>query len=84
MTLKPTLPGHLDGIVDLDPPTVQCSGCGATHTARTIGLAVLGSGMRFHHGDNRRLCLECRRAEYPDCLCMSCDEDRINARSSRA
>ena len=41
--LLPTVPGKVHGIVSVDPPTVQCDGCAATYTARTLARAVLGS-----------------------------------------
>jgi hypothetical protein len=64
MSLLPDVPGMVHGIVSLDPPIIQCDGCGRTHTERTIELAILLSGIQFspaHPG--RRLCLECRIAE---------------------
>lgn len=60
--LLPTVPGRVHGIVSLNPPTVQCDGCGRTHTDRTLALAVLQSGIQFHPpgvDDDRRLCRDC-------------------------
>ena len=39
--LLPTVPGKVHGIVSLDPPTVQCDGCAATYTGRTLARAIL-------------------------------------------
>ena len=39
--LLPTVPGKVHGIVSLDPPTVQCDGCCATYTGRTLARAIL-------------------------------------------
>ena len=63
--LLPTVPGKAHGIVSLDPPTVQCDGCCATYTGRTLARAVLGSGFHFNpasRGDDRRLCRACAKA----------------------
>ena len=60
--LLPTVPGKAHGIVSLDPPTVQCDGCAATYTGRTLARAVLGSGFHFNPRrahDPRRLCRDC-------------------------
>lgn len=62
--LLPDLPGKVHGIVSLDPPTVQCDGCGATHSHPRLTYAVLLSGITFHHKrPGRRLCADCREAE---------------------
>ena len=61
--LRPTLPGCVHGIVSLDPPTVQCDGCGYEHSHRTLAIAVLCSGIEFNprvSGGGPRLCRECR------------------------
>ena len=67
--LLPTVPGKAHGIVSLNPPTVQCDGCCATYTGRTLARAVLGSGFHFNpqrehddREDNRRLCRDCAKA----------------------
>ena len=61
----PDVPGRAHGIVSLDPPTVQCDGCCATYTGRTLARAVLGSGFHFnpalYPGDKRRLCRDCAK-----------------------
>lgn len=63
--LRPDLPGKVHGIVSLDPPTVQCDGCGWTYSRTNLGLAVLTSGINFNPrlNDGRRLCAGCRKAE---------------------
>lgn len=62
--LLPDLPGKVHGIVSLDPPTIQCDGCGITRSRDTLAGAVLFSGIRFDGGfrahDSRRLCEDCR------------------------
>lgn len=63
--LLPDVPGRAHGIVSLAPPTVQCDGCAATYTGRTLAHAVLGSGMHFNprrEHDRRRLCRDCAKA----------------------
>lgn len=55
------------GIISLDPPTVRCDGCGHEATGDSLALVVLTSGIVFNprlygHGDDRRLCRECRIA----------------------
>lgn len=59
-----TVPGYVHGIVSLDPPTVQCDGCGLTVPASHLNLLILTCGIEFdtHGGDGRRLCRECRGA----------------------
>lgn len=69
MATLPDLPGLTHGIVSLNPPTVQCDGCGQLHTAATISRAVIGSGIIFTHGLDRRLCAACRASE---CGCPKC------------
>lgn len=69
MVPLPDLPGLAHGIVSLDPPTIQCDGCGLLHTATTIGWAVIGSRIIFTHGRDRRLCVACRVRE---CGCAKC------------
>lgn len=61
----PTVPGKVHGIVSLDPPMVQCDGCGLVASERSLALTVILSGIRFNRGlydsgiDKRRLCLGC-------------------------
>lgn len=55
-----TLPGKVEGVISLDPLTVQCQECGATDDPDTVGLprtartpegevlVVILSGIRFH------------------------------------
>jgi len=67
--LLPDVPGLVHGIVSLDPPTIQCDGCGKTYSHPKVGLAVILSGIRFkprridRYGDRRRMCDECWEAE---------------------
>ena len=63
--LLPDMPGKVHGIVSLDPPTVQCDACAATHTSRTLARAVIDSEFHFNPGrehDDRRLCRDCAKA----------------------
>lgn len=57
------VPGRVHGIVSLDPPTIQCDGCGRLHShSRSLGMAVVTSGIVFEPwrpGDGRRMCSEC-------------------------
>jgi hypothetical protein len=68
----PTPPGRVDGIVSLDPPQVQCRGCGVIAEGRPgkLALLVMTCGIHFHLGDGReqRLCAECRSG----CTCTTC------------
>lgn len=60
--LLPDLPGKVHGIVSLDPPTVQCDGCGMLYRRSSLALAVLTSGITFNprdDSDRRRMCLDC-------------------------
>lgn len=60
--LLPDVPGFIHGIVSLDPPTVQCDGCGHLHSRPNVGLAVLTSRIIFNAratGDARRMCTSC-------------------------
>ena len=73
MTIQlPTVPDRVDGIVSLDPPQVQCRGCGviATGEPGKLGVLVLTCGIVFHVADQRtrRLCPQCRAG----CDCMTC------------
>lgn len=68
--MKPTVPGFVHGIVSLDPPQIQCDGCGLIAEGRAGGghqalnLLILTCGIRFNpkvhlYSDRRRLCREC-------------------------
>ena len=73
MELLPTLPGMVEGIVSMDPPTLQCQECGVLDTLEAhgmrsdkdrIGLLIVLSKIHFHgqawpdeRTDNPRLCL---------------------------
>lgn len=68
--LLPDVPGKVHGIVSLDPPTIQCDGCGATFSQPKLAMAVLLSGIRFDprrygRGDRRRMCTTCWAHEPP-------------------
>lgn len=84
MLQQPTLPGSVDGIISLDPPTLQCRDCGETFTAyseRTgrysrIAMTVILSGCegwgftRCGH-DKIRRCGDCNaahRAEHGEAV----------------
>jgi len=61
----PDLPGIVHGLVSLDPPKVQCDGCGLVVTGESLAQTVLLSGVRFDFRDGytRRLCVDCRALE---------------------
>lgn len=64
--LLPDIPGKVHGLVSLDPPTVQCDGCGLLYSRSHLGLAVLTSGITFNlraENDHRRMCAQCWDAE---------------------
>lgn len=67
--LLPTVPGKVSGIVSLDPPTVQCHQCRATHTEPQLGLCVILSGYRFHTCEKNpvRLCRDCMAPVHAAC-----------------
>ena len=59
--------------------TLQCRECGRLATGKTVMLAYLVAGMRFHYpawpdGTNPRLCTDCRQKR--GCGCWSCGEER--------
>ena len=57
----PDLPVLVHGIVSLTPPTIQCDGCGVTHSGLDAGLVILTSGIQFGLSHpNLRLCRDCR------------------------
>ena len=60
--LLPDVPGKIHGIVSLDPPTVQCDGCCATYTGRTLARAVMFHFSPRREHDDRRLCRDCAKA----------------------
>lgn len=66
----PDLDGYVHGIVGLNPPTVQCDGCGKLYRRDSIALAVLTSGIQFNPratNDHRRMCATCwERAGWHD------------------
>lgn len=64
VVLRPDLPGYVHGIVSLDPPGIQCDGCGRVDTCPTVALAVLRSDIGFLDRDSRRrMCRNCWQAE---------------------
>lgn len=87
----PTLPGKVEGIVSLDPCTIQCRGCGTVDNPETlrlrpdrVAMVIILSRIRFHptvwttgHEDNPRLCRECRLAR--GCQCHACKDERRGA-----
>ena len=83
LPLRETMPGYCHGIVSVDPPEIQCDGCGdiatlpadyAPHTTghRRVTLALILSGFihPHHHqpGGGPRLCRPCRDALACDCV----------------
>lgn len=93
MRLLPTVPGKVEGIVNLDPPTLQCQECGELDTLEAhgmrsdperLGLLVVLSKTHFHgqtwpdgHTDNPRLCRSCRIKR--GCRCSECKADRTGS-----
>ena len=65
--LLPDVPGKVHGIVSLDPPTVQCDGCGHEATGDRLGFLIVTCGIKFNPAlyqtgrDQRRLCSGCRK-----------------------
>jgi hypothetical protein len=61
------MPGLVHGIVSIDPPMVQCDGCGlvATGPAGRGGLTVILADITFDSSDDftARLCADCRKAK---------------------
>lgn len=57
----PDVPGKVHGIVSLDPPKVQCDGCGLVATGDDLCFLILFCGINFNTrgDDRRRLCAEC-------------------------
>jgi len=64
LVLLPDIPGLVHGIVSLNPPTIQCDGCGITYSHPSTAHAVITSGIQFHHTHPElRLCRDCRSKE---------------------
>jgi hypothetical protein len=61
----PDVEGCVHGIVSLDPPKVQCDGCGLVATGVSLAVTVLTCGIVFdlRESDDVRLCADCRGAE---------------------
>ena len=75
----PTLPGHVEGVVEhtLVDWAVQCRECGRIGRGTRVLLAILDGGIRFHEwpdGTNPRLCRDCRQTR--GCNCWTCSEER--------
>lgn len=69
---RPTISGYVDGIVALEPMTLQCRTCGALATNtkyRRDALFVIASGYRFlpHRPEEGRQCPACLRDHLADC-----------------
>ena len=64
--LLPDVPGCVHGIVSLDPPTIQCDGCGKTYSRPgLLSWAIILSGITFDPRlgyDGGRLCRDCGKA----------------------
>ena len=77
--ILPSLPGHLDGVIGLDPVRLQCQECGRVGEGRTALAAIYDGGLHYHRsawpdGTNPRLCRECRLAR--GCSCDQCRRER--------
>lgn len=61
LVLYPDIPGKVHGIVSLDPPKVQCDGCGLVATGTSLTFLIMFCGIKFNNrgNDRRRLCTEC-------------------------
>lgn len=77
--LLPTVEGYVHGVVSLDPPSIQCDGCGHIATGERLATVALTSGILFTLGDPRRLCAECRN---PISVRSSSEADRPSVRTS--
>lgn len=70
LELRPDVPGHVHGIVDLDPLTIQCDGCGLLAVkpeGKLPGAFIARSGITFDVRRDRSLkrrCAKCWEA-YP-------------------
>lgn len=70
--LRPTVSGKVDGIIGLDPLTVQCHDCGAIAqqtTERTGAVFILLCGYHFHtcEANPPRRCPQCLAAAKAAC-----------------
>jgi hypothetical protein len=71
LTPLPDLPGYVHGIVSVDPPKVQCDGCGLVVTgdwankALSLNLTIVTAGIDFdsRDPDSGRQCQDCRGAK---------------------
>lgn len=60
---RPNAPGKIDGIVGVDPFTLQCRDCGSTLTKpekRTIAVFIITAGWNFHICEGRTGVRRCR------------------------
>ena len=63
--LRPDVPGYVHGIVSVDPPMVQCDGCGYIAEGdgsrrKALNLLIQTCGIEFDFpSDGRRLCRDC-------------------------
>lgn len=58
----PDLPGVVHGIISLDPPMIQCDGCGKIDTGERLAMAVILSDIKFNPRAERegvRMCTPC-------------------------
>lgn len=57
--------GYVHGIVSLDPPRVQCDGCGLVAEGDSLSLTILFCQIVFNSrvGCGRRMCYECWKVE---------------------
>lgn len=64
----PDIEGFVHGIVSVDPPKIQCDGCGLVATGKPgeLALTVMFCDVLFSHRDRfkRRLCGDCRKAVW--------------------
>lgn len=72
---RPTLPGKVDGIISMDPFTLQCRDCGETYVGERPALSVILSGFHFHVCEGRdgvRRCPECLARVIAECASGRC------------
>lgn len=79
MTLRPTIPGKVSGIVGWDPMVLQCGECAAivTQDGRSSAAFVILSGYHFHICEGRggiRRCPSCLAAARAYCPSLRCKE----------
>lgn len=84
VTLYPTLPGKVRGIIGMDPLKLQCGDCGVIHEqcTRNVAVCIMTAGFEFHRceTDSPRRCPSCMVRALAECGSMRCADHLKDAR----